>query len=191
MDKRDEDLIHEYQLGNEEALTMLFERYKRPILNYALRILGNRADAEDVAGEVFLALFEKKDSYQPQAKFSTWLYTIARNNCISRIRKRKFQISLWFEKDETGELQCLDIPDDKNLPPQELARKETSFYLRRAIAKLPLEQKEALILREYQQLSYEEISQVLGCSLEKVKVVIFRAREKLREELPSFIKEER
>lgn len=190
MDHRpDEELIIEFQSGNEEALTMIFQRYKKPILNYALRILGNRADAEDATGEVFLALFAKKYRFDPKSKFSTWLYTVTHNICISKIRKRKWTVSLFVRRANEEEPQEMEIPDTSFVPDEELERKETALYVKNAIHKLPDLYKQALVLREYHDLSYEDISRVLNCSLEKVKILIYRAREQLRHELPSFIKE--
>ncbi len=169
---------------------MIFHRYKNPLFNYALRILGNRADAEDTLSDVFLVLFEKK--YQPaaNAKFSTWLYTVTRNSCIDKIRKRKKFVAMWFTNEETRELKPLEMPACENPPGETLQKEETARYIRRALNKLPFLQKEALVLREYQQLSYEEIAQVLNCSLEKVKILIFRARKALKENIPSFILKE-
>ncbi len=191
MDKPDEDLMREYSEGNQEALSMIFSRYKMPIFNYALRFLGNRADAEDIVGEVFLAVFGKRYRFDPRAKFSTWLYTVAHNSCISKIRQRKKLLSLW-SKNETDEWQEWEITDSSGEEVvEELDRQELAKYIRMAIVQLPDEQKEALILREYHQLSYAQISTVLGCSLDKVKVLIFRAREGLRTGVPAFLKEER
>ncbi len=190
MDKQDEDLILEFQQGKSEALEMLYHRYKQPILNFSLRILSNRADAEDVTAEVFLVLFSKKDSYRSKAKFSTWIFTVAYNACITRIRKRKRVVSLWFTKDDDPEEKEWEIPDPNSLPSEDLAKKETALQVKRAIQNLPELQKEALVLREYHNLSYEEISQILDCSLENVKILIYRARERLKKTLPSFLREE-
>lgn len=187
----DEELIFEYQRGNREAFEMIFERYKKPILNYCWRILGNRADAEDATGDVFTSVLSQKDSFKPQAKFSTWLFTIAHNACISKLRKRKPVFSLWVKKDDHEEMEEWAIPDPKPLPHAELLEKERMEAVKKAILKLPEAQKEALVLREYQELSYEEISSILGCSKENVKILIFRARERLRMELLSFFKEDR
>ncbi len=184
MDKRDEDLVDDYnQRGDQEALTMIFYRYKKPVLNYALRILGHRADAEDVVSEVFLAIFGKKYRVDPKAKFSTWAFTVTRNICIDKIRKRKRFLPLVFRNDVTQEIEEWDPADTKDLPREDLERMETAHHVQNAIQKLPLEQKEALVLREYHNLSYEEISNVLNCSLSKVKILIFRARENLKNEL--------
>lgn len=188
MDKRDEDLIEDYNLrGDPEALTMIFCRYKKPVLNYALRILGNRADAEDALSDVFLSIFGKKFQFDGRAKFSTWAFTVARNVCIDKIRKRKKFLPLLFRNERTQEMEVWDPPDAKALPGEDLGKKETARHVQSAIQKLPLEQKEAIVLREYHGLSYEEISGVLNCSLAKVKILIFRARGNLKIELSSFL----
>lgn len=188
MERRDEEIMLEYLEGNVEVADIIFQRYKNRILNFSIRLLGNRADAEDVTGEVFLALFSKKYTFNPNAKFSTWFFTVARNSCITRIRKRKNVVSMWFTS-KAGKLQEMEIEDSSQLSRDELVKKEREKKVRLAIASLPLEQKEAIILREYQKLSYDEISQILNCSLQKVKILIFRAREQLRAELTSLLKE--
>jgi len=184
MERQDEDLILGYQQGQVEDFNQLFARYKRPVFNFSLRILNNRADAEDVTSEVFMRLHEKRQYYQPQrAKFSTWLFTIAHHCCISQLRRPRPNISLWIRKDN-GEEKEWNIPDTQPSVPQEMIRREEGREVRRAIAKLPDQQKEALILREYHQFSYQEIAQIMSCSLEQVKILIFRAREFLRNTLP-------
>ncbi len=187
-DRSDEQLMLDFQKGDDNAVHTIFERYKLPILNFSLRILANRADAEDVTSDVFLSLFGCKYNFHPEAKFSTWLYTVARNRCISQIRQRKGFISLWFRSFE-GETKALDLEDPNDLAQEKLNKKETSVFVREAIGKLPQEQKEALVLREYQDLSYDQISQIFDCSLEKVKILIFRARQQLQKELKPFLKE--
>ena len=180
----------EYKAGEIRALEEIFQRYKKPMLNYAFKILNNFADAEDVVGEVFYVLTSEKNNYQPRAKFSTWLYTIAHNLCIDRIRKNKRTFSLWFKRNKDDkEYQEMDIPDTKFLPNAPVEEKDLSFFVKRSIDKLPLEQKEAIVLREYHNLNYEDISKVLNCSIEKVKVLIFRARERLRKDLSPLMEE--
>lgn len=180
----------EYKSGDISALEELFQRYKTRIFNFALRLIGNVADAEDVAGEVFCTLAAKKDLYQPSGKFSTWIYTIAHHAGINKLRYKKRVWFNWMKKDpDSEEYQQWDIPDPHGNAAEGLEEKDTAVLVRKAIGRLPYEQKEALILREYQQLSYYEISQSIGCSLEKVKVLIFRARERLKVELQPLLKE--
>jgi RNA polymerase sigma-70 factor (ECF subfamily) len=190
MDKTDHELILEYAQGSQTALETLFLRYKDAMFNFALRILGNRADAEDVTGEVFLALLTRSARYEPQAKFSTWLYTVARNACISKVRKSRNWISLWFQAKPDEEPEPIDIPDPKARPDEEAHQREVAREVKRAVQNLPDSQKEALVLREYHDLSYDEIAGTLGCTLENVKILIFRARERLRKTLAPVIKED-
>jgi RNA polymerase sigma-70 factor, ECF subfamily len=153
-------------------------------------MLNNRADAEDVTSDVFLQVLNRKYIYTRLAKFSTWLFTVTRNACISRLRKRKLFVSLWIQKNDSDDYEVWDLPDTNESASDELKQKETRALVRRAINQLPLMQKDALIMREYMRLSYDEIAQVLGCSLENVKISIFRGRERLRIELASLIQGE-
>ena len=113
MGKTDEELIMEYQSGNIAALEEIFQRYKKAVFNFSLRILGNRADAEDVVGEVFLALSSHRYARREKTKFSTWLFTVAHNCSISRIRKKSRFQDLWFKNKETEEIEEWDIPDNR------------------------------------------------------------------------------
>ncbi len=190
MDKTDEELILECQEGSQDALHILFLRYQHLIFNFCSRILGNRADAEDVTGEIFLMLSSKQKNFRPEAKFSTWLYTVARNACISKMRKRKSIFPLIFQINEEGsEKRTFDIPDPKPTPYEEAHKKEAASFVKKAIGSLPVAQKEAIVLREYHDLSYDEIAAILQISLENVKILIFRARESLRKELAPVLKE--
>ena len=188
-DRSDEQLMLDFQKGDDNAVHTIFERYKSPILNFSLRILGNRADAEDVTSDVFLSLFGRKYNFHPEAKFSTWLYTVARNRSIDQLRKRKGMISFWMKTQDGAESKEWEMEDKNAFSQKDLEKKEAGEMVRKAIQQLPLEQKEAIVLREYQNLSYEQISQILDCSLEKVKILIFRGREQLRETLSPFLKE--
>ncbi|HOD11677.1 MAG TPA: RNA polymerase sigma factor [Candidatus Omnitrophota bacterium] len=191
MESRDEDLILAYQDGDKEALEVIFHRYKKPIFNYALRILSDRAEAEDIVSDIFITLFVKKDSYKPQAKFSTWLYTVARHMCFTRLRQKRRFFAFWVKDKKEDEYHQMDIPDISLNPEKVTAEEELSSAVQKALNKLPALQKEVIVLREYQNLSYQEISLVLDCSLEKVKILIFRARENLKKHLAFLITEER
>ncbi len=187
----DEQLIQSFYEGDREALAVIFERHKEGVFNFVLRMVANHADAEDITSDVFGRLCEKQNRFSPNAKFKTWLYTIARNACIDKIRGRNKFGSMWFAKKDGGEDIQMDFPSGDETASQALARKETAGHLQAAINRLPRDQKEALLLREFQDLSYEEISQILGCSLSNVKVLIYRARVQLKDNIPAFIKEGR
>lgn len=184
MEADDEQLMQKFAEGDARALAEIYGRYKLRILNFCLRFLGNRSEAEDVTGEVFLALFSGTYTPQSQAKFSTWLFTIARNRCIDCLRLKKRTVSTTREGQEEFEFGT-DAPDSR----RQLEAGETAGAVKAAVMRLPEEQREAIILREYNKFSYQEIAGILGCSLQKVKILIFRAREHLRGELASIIQE--
>ena len=189
IDQTDEQLWQGYIGGNQGAFETLFSRHKDKVFNFSLRLLNSRADAEDVTSEVFLQLFYKKFQYDGRAKLTTWLFTVARNGCMTKLRSAKGVISMWFKKEDDSEFESWDVVDSGPLPGDELTRRETARSVKRALLKLPQEQKQALILREYFQKDYQEIAQILDCSLDNVKVLIFRAREALRVDLKPIIKE--
>ena len=171
MEKRDEDLILEYQHGDNQALEELFARYKKPIFNFALRILSNRADAEDITGEVMLILFTKAHTYDPRpdAKFSTWLFTIARNKSINASRKKRPR-----SMSEPPEGTCVHNPGG------ELGKKEFFVRLDGALQTLPAAQRRAFVLAEFEKLPYAEIALIERTRIGTIKSRINRAKRKLR-----------
>ena len=191
MAQTDEELIIDYLRGNDQAMELIFLKFKTQVFNYAFRLLSNRADAEDVTADTFLAIFAKKYLYQPEVKFVTWLYTVVRNACIDRLRKRKRNVSLsvWDREDNETEGGQIDVVDEKAVPVEDIQENERARQVQAAINKLPEDQREAIILREYHSMDYQQISQIMNCSLANIKILIFRARENLRKELSSFIME--
>ncbi len=185
MEQSDEQLMLEYKAGRKDALETIFLRYKYRILNFCWRMLGNRSEAEDVSGEVFMSLFTS--AYEPQnnVKFSTWLYTIARNHCINVIRQR----SRFVNESHNDNAKIFGGRELGEGPRDNLNQKEAGDHVREAIQFLPPEQMQAIILQHYENFSYDEISQALGCSVDKVKILIFRAKENLRVQLAFILKE--
>ena len=192
MEPSDEEVMMDYQSGNESAFRELFHRYQRRILHFCHRLLGSRAEAEDAAADVFLVLVANRTGYRAGHKLSTWLYTLAHHKCVDRIRRRRWTVSLDGapEDDEGGHLP-LDPPSTEESVVEGLSREQVAGRVRQALAMLPSEQREAIILHQYQGCSYDEIGQILHCSLAKVKILMFRGKERLREELATFIQGER
>lgn len=181
----DEQLMLDYQKGEALAMDEILKRYKNPIYCFAYRLMGNASEAEDIAQEVFLRLHQHRAEYRPIGKFRTWLFSIAHNLCISSIRKRKW-LTLWPRKfDEPEELADFQSPDPS--PGEQAATNEIQDVVKRCIQGLPFLQKEALILREYQNLDYQEISGILNKSLGAVKTLIHRARENLKDKLLPYL----
>lgn len=176
-----------FKQGDESAARRIFDRYKRRVLNFALRMLGNRAQAEDAASEVFVAVFSKKYEARGGVEFSTWIFTVTRNRCLSEIRRRGRVSGVSMHGEDA---QRYDVADERATPAQQSQETEAAQLVRRAIAGLSDDQREVIILREYEHLSYEDISRITGHSLSNVKVLIFRAREMLKARLSCFFNEE-
>jgi RNA polymerase sigma-70 factor, ECF subfamily len=183
----DEELIQRYYEGNREALSMIFERHKDGVFHFAYRMVNNRADAEDAVSDAFMRICDLKHRFETKAAFKTWFYTIVRNACIDKIRGKRKWTSMWFTKPGCDEVQEMEfVSQDENVS-QTLEGKEAAQYVKEAIARLPMEQREAIVLREYNDLSYDEIAQILGCTLANVKILIYRARTQLKNDLPAFM----
>lgn len=191
MDFSDEDiqLMLRFKNGEESCFEQLVERHKARVFNVVYRFLGSHQDAEDAAQEVFIKVYNAKNSYQPKAKFTTWLYTICKNTCFNELRKRK---SVCVSIDDTIRLEedtvPLQIADSSALSPADSAlNKEKAFIVKNAIDSLSVSQKMAVILCRYDRLSYEEIAQIMHCSVIAVKSLLHRAKVQLKDKLKYYI----
>jgi len=166
--------------GDLSAFEELVAAYEKQVYNLALRMTDNPQDAEDMAQEAFLKAYRNLSQYRGESKFSVWLYRIVSNVCLDYLRaqKRRSATSLSVE-DEDGEETQLDLPDESGSPEQLLERKLTREAVQRGLQSLGEEQRQILLLREIQGLSYEEIGLVLQLEPGTVKSRIFRARKKL------------
>ena len=173
-------MIRRVQHGDVDAFGLLVTAYEKNVYNVALQMLGNREDAQDIAQEAFLKAYSSLSSFRGYSKFSSWLYRIVSNLCLDFKRRqgRRPSSSLTVEDDD-GENVQLDIADESQSPETLLERKLTREAVRRGLAELPDEQRQILLLREIQGLSYEEIGETLGLEPGTVKSRIFRARKKL------------
>jgi RNA polymerase sigma-70 factor (ECF subfamily) len=172
----DEDLslLQMVRRGEPEGATELFRKYSAPLLRYADRLLGSRAEAEEVAQEVFLKLIARVDQYDGRAPVASWLFAIAANACRDRLRKsgRRTAVSL----EAVAETAASDPPADRALLESERRR-----LVRKALLRLSEDQREALVLARYHDLPYAEIARTLAISEGAVKTRIFRAMEKLKD----------
>lgn len=173
-------IILRVQHGDVDAFEMLMTAYEKNVFNVALQMTGNREDAQDLTQEAFLKAYNSLSSFRGDSKFSSWLYRIVSNLCLDfkRRQSRRPSSSLTVEDDE-GESTVLDIADESQSPEALLERKLTREAVRRGLAALPEEQRQILLLREIQGMSYEEIGDAMGLEAGTVKSRIFRARKKL------------
>jgi len=172
--------------GDEQAFEELIERHQNAVIGTVAKMLGNSSDAEDIAQQVFIRLWKSAPRYQPTAKFTTFLFTIARNLVFneSRRRSRKKEYSM----DEREDDFHLQTPDTQNVSPaQGMLHAELQKSVDQAIAALPEKQRLAVILRRYEGMPYDEIGRVLELSIPAVKSQLFRARNTLRDSLKDYL----
>jgi RNA polymerase sigma-70 factor (ECF subfamily) len=182
----DNELIELAKNGDESAFSQIINRYKNPIINYIFRMLNDHEEAVDLSQETFVRVYFALERYSPEYAFSTYIYRIATNLAISEIRKRKrrkFLSLTGLFQDEDSENIEFDIPDKAILPDQNVLDQEQKSIITKAITTLPEKYRTALILRDVQDKSYEEVSNILDLSLGTTKSRISRARALLKEKL--------
>ncbi len=173
--------------GDTEALRQLIEAHQHRIIGTVAKMLGDDSDAEDIAQQVFIRVWKSAPRYEPTAKFTTWLFKITRNLVFNELRRRKRHPaqSLDAVKDDDRPMQ---LPDHGvKAPDTSLLDDEMQIAIQRAIDELPETQRLAVVLRRYEDVSYEEIAEILELSVPAVKSVLFRARTELREKLKRYL----
>ena len=180
----DQSLISLIKNGDKEAFNILVKRYEKKVLNILYLQLGNIPDLEDLAQEVFIKVFKNLNRFRGEAKFSTWIYRITINVAHDYKRKLKEGYSLDepIGEDEEDTFENI-ISSDGEDPLSFVEREDIREKLRKLINELPKEYQEVLILREYEGLSYEEISEILRCPIGTVESRLHRARKELKEKL--------
>jgi len=185
-----ENLMARVAEGDEDAFEALVLRHQTSVLNFIYRFIGDRAQAKDLSQEVFLRVWQTAKRYEVKAKFTTWIYRIASNLCFNELksaRRRK-----WFQFFRSGEEGGQDIgekfPDDSPSSEDLLLTRERNRQLSEALQGLPANQRMAMILKRYDDLSYEEIARVMDCSVSAVESLLVRAKGTLQKKLKNFQK---
>lgn len=181
-------LMERIGAGDHQAFRELVERHQNAVIGTVAKMLGNASESEDIAQQVFLRIWRNAKRYRPDAKFTTYLFTITRNLVFneSRRKSRKKEVSS-DEREENS--NCLVEANPDRQPDAELLQAELQQAVDAAIASLPETQRMAVVLRRYEQLSYEEIAETLELSVSAVKSLLFRARTTLRESLSDYLNE--
>ncbi len=178
----DEDLIEKFQRGDIYAYELIVKRYKDQLLNFVYRFLGNQEEAEDVVQETFLRVYRNRHAYQRVAKFSTWIYTIAGNLARTELRRRNrrriFSLSNMGVEDKEYE-----ISDEFSSPEKHTNTVLSEEIIQKEINRLSPKFREVIILRDIQELSYEEISKIIRVPIGTVKSRVNRARLRLQSRL--------
>ncbi|MBI4483482.1 MAG: sigma-70 family RNA polymerase sigma factor [Acidobacteria bacterium] len=184
-DDPDVQLMLRVQGGDEEAFAQILRRYRRPVYNFILRFLQEPGRAEEIAQDVFLKVFQARRSYQPRAKLQTWIFKIATNASLKEIQRRKQSWGLEVPLGPRDEGEApLEVAVDAHLDLLErLERAEIEVLLKNAMARLPVKERQAILLRKYQGMSYREIAATMSCSEGSVKTYIHRAKHRLQKYL--------
>ncbi len=182
----DIEIIEQLKQGNEQAFRKLVETYQKLVVNTCYGLLHNREDAEDVAQDVFIEVYRSVENFRADAKLSTWLYRIAVNRSLNHIRdNKKHRWFSSFESDvKTENKKLFQVESSKTDQPEfELENKQRANILNEAINSLPENQKVAFSLSKYEDLSYQEIAEVMELSVSSVESLLFRAKKNLQKKL--------
>ena len=182
-----EDLyyIEAVRKGNIQAFSVLVEKYRKMVYTLALKLLKRPEDAEEMAQDTFIKAFQKLDSYERKSKFSTWLYSITYNACISELRKRRIDFKSLDDQriSDQDEMKMHDFYSESKKEDQEK-------YLNLALSKLPEDDQVLVTLYYYEDQSMDEISEITGLTVSNIKVKIYRARKKMYSLLHEMLNEE-
>ncbi len=189
-DDSDEALMLRYRDGEVRAFEVLLTRHRKPVYNFILRFVMDPALAEDLLQETFLRVIKWTESYERQAKFTTWLYTIARNLCVDASRRGKHRkaasLDAPLDEEEQGATLLDRVSDQKGAVDRQVIGKQLGERIARAVDQLAEEQREVFVLREVLDLPFKEIAAIVGCPENTVKSRMRYALEKLRDALEEY-----
>jgi RNA polymerase sigma-70 factor (ECF subfamily) len=184
----DEDLMEHFQTGDENAFVILVSRFKDRLHNFLYRYTHNHEDCEDLVQETFLRVYRSKQSYQRIAKLSTWIYTIALNLAKSLYKKKQRMQTVSIHEDESDpDDQAMQFEDSGILPDKQLHEKMCMNELEKALTKLNEDFREVVVMRDIQQLAYDEIEELTGLPMGTVKSRINRGRAQLQDLLQEHV----
>jgi RNA polymerase sigma-70 factor (ECF subfamily) len=183
MEISDDQIIERTLAGDTDAFSLLVRRWERPIYGLSLRMLGRDEDARDVCQETFLAAFRNLRKFRGDAKFSSWLYRIAINACHSRLRKQTGVIEQPIEQ-EDPDGHRFEIQDTTTeFMPERLHRDQRAELVRRALQALPAEIRQVIIMKEYEELTFAEISEILQVPVSTIKSRLYTGLQQMRARL--------
>lgn len=184
----DEELVRRVQQGKVEAFEELVRRYERKVYNIAYRLLGNEEEATEALQDTFLRAYRFIPRFKFKSSFYTWLYRIATNVSLTKLRRRKKQTTVSLDEPVKNTHNLMfDIPDPHTTPEEAFAQKRLRERLQEAIEKLPADFRAVVVLRDLEGLSNEEVSKVLGLSVPAVKARLHRGRIALREKMARYL----
>lgn len=184
--ERDVELMLRVREGDMAAFESLVEIHQGAVIGTVAKMLGSASEAEDIAQQVFVRIWKSASRYEPQAKFTTWMFTITRNLVFNETRRRKRKPTVSVEEREEESHQVVEDMHTAT-PDAEMLHAELERAVDDAIQTLPEKQRMAVVLRRYEELPYEDIGKVLSMSVPAVKSLLFRARTQLKETLQKYL----
>jgi RNA polymerase sigma-70 factor, ECF subfamily len=190
-DLHDKELMVRIARDDETALRELIERHQGAVYGTIVRMLGDPAEAQDLAQQVFVRIYRAAGSYRAEARFKTWMFTIVRHLVFNEHRRRSRATLVPFHPSESDDASVpLDPPDPAiSTASEQTLQKEMAKEIDRAIRALPEQQRVALVLRRYEEVSYEEIARILQTTVPATKSLLFRARETVRAALRDYLRD--
>jgi RNA polymerase sigma-70 factor, ECF subfamily len=184
----DAQLMLRVKDGDEDSFRVLLEKYRNPVIHFAYRMVQDRAIAEELSQEVFLRVYRSRGTYEPTAKFTTWLFRIATHLALNWLRDGRGErghqrLDGPRDSEKDGELSVREVSDRRPSVEQRLVYETRLQEVRDAIALLPGKQRAAVLMHKYEEMEYSQIANVLECSESAVKSLLFRAYESLRARL--------
>jgi len=179
----DAELMLRVKDGDGTSFGVLLEKHRASVIHFIYRLVQEQAIAEELAQEVFLRVYRSRSSYEPTAKFKTWLFRIATHLALNWLRDEKHERGQERLDDVSADLPARQVSDRRPSVEQELLYDVKREEIRRAVAGLPEKQRAAVLMHKYEEMEYTQIAKVLGCSESAVKSLLFRAYETLRARL--------
>jgi RNA polymerase sigma-70 factor (ECF subfamily) len=179
----DAELMLRVKEGDGASFGVLLEKHRTPVVNFLYRMVQNHAVAEELAQEVFLRVYRSRGTYEPTARFTTWMFRIATHLALNALRDGKNDRLQERLDDDSGELPVRQVFDRRPSVEQSMVYEAKMDEVRRAISVLPEKQRAAVLMHKYEEMEYSQIAKVLSCSESAVKSLLFRAYETLRARL--------
>jgi len=179
----DAELMLRVKEGDGASFGILLEKHRSPVIHFLYRMVQNQAIAEELAQEVFLRVYRSRESYEPTAKFTTWLFRIATHLALNSLRDGRNQRLEERLDDDSSDTPVRQVSDKRPSVEQTMVQQARLDEVRRAVAMLPEKQRAAVLMHKYQEMEYSQIAKVLNCSESAVKSLLFRAYETLRARL--------
>ena len=179
----DAELMLRVKEGDSSSFERLLGKYRSPVIGYLYRMVQDQGVAEELAQEVFLRVYRARSTYEPAAKFTTWLFRIATHLALNSLRDRRCERGRLSLDEVNGDAPPIQLVERRSNREQELVAEAHLLEIRQAVAALPEKQRAAVLMHKYQEMDYAQIGAVLGCSTSAVKSLLFRAYETLRTRL--------